>query len=154
MTSKKRRAAQARAAAASETTTDVLRHGQFAVFNGVEYRLGTRGGSWTLLATKPVPGFTKVRSGKFFRKIAEDEVLECFRISHRGTYRGIDVSISNSNHGRVMALTKDDRARDNGFEPFERNEWVKLIDREDGDLRIQEVRTPMPMPKPWRKNSA
>jgi hypothetical protein len=51
-----------------------------------------------------------------------------------------------------MAVTKDDRARDDGFEPFERNEWVKLIPREDGELRIQEVRTPMPMP--WRKNGA
>ncbi|MHC9045434.1 hypothetical protein ACYX8G_12660 [Microbacterium saperdae] len=153
MTAKKRRAAQARAEAESDTkSADSLRHGQFAVCDGVEYRLGTRGGSWTLLSAKPLPGFTKVRSGEFFRKIAEDEEMECFRITHRGTYRGIDVSISGSNRGRVMAVTKDVRARDDGFEPFERSEWVKLIDREDGDLRVQEVRTSFPMP--WRKNSA
>jgi hypothetical protein len=152
MMAKRRRSAQARAEAESDTkAADVLRDGQVAVCDGVEYRLGYRGGSWTLLATKPLPGFTKVRSGEFFRKIAEDEVMECFRISHRGTYRGIDVSISGSNRGRVMAVTKDVRARDDGFEPFERDEWMKLIDRQDGDLRFHEVRTPMPMP--WRKNS-
>lgn len=153
MTAKKRRVAQARTEAESDTkSADSLRQGQFAVCDGVEYRLGTRGGSWTLLTAKPLPGFTKLRSGVFFRKIAADEQMECFRISHRGTYRGIDVSIYSSDQGRVMAVTNDVRARDDGFELFDRDQWMKLIDREDGDLRFQEVRTSIPMP--WRKNSA
>ncbi|MFJ4223981.1 hypothetical protein [Microbacterium sp. NPDC089695] len=131
--------------------------GLYARLKGVEYALVSRGGGWVLQTESATPGFEKAAATKrggarYERRIAPGEKLDCFRLSHSGTYRKIPVTISPSNQGRVMAITKDPRARDNGFDSFERDEWVKLVSENDRELRITATRTPVPAP--WLRSDS
>lgn len=130
------------------------KRGLYARWKGVDYRLERKGAGWVLQTDTATPGFekaafTKHAPERFERTIDPTESLECFRISHSGVYRGIELEISRSNQGRVMAVAKDPRARENGFDSFERDAWVKLIPADDRDLRITEIR--VPVPAPWLK---
>lgn len=125
--------------------------GLYARLRGVEYPLASQGGGWVLRASTATPGFekaaaTKRAGARYERRIAPGDALDCFRLSYAGTYRKLPVSISPSDSGRVMAITKDPRARENGFDSFERDEWVKLVPENDRDLRITATRTPVPAP--------
>ncbi|MCS3442557.1 hypothetical protein [Microbacterium phyllosphaerae] len=127
------------------------KRGLHARWKGADYRLERKGSGWVLQTDRATAGFekaafTKHAPERFERKIDPTEKLECFRISHAGVYRRIAVELSPSNQGRVMAVTKDPRARENGFDSFERDAWVKLIPADDRDLRITETRTPVPAP--------
>jgi hypothetical protein len=132
--------------------TDPLeKRGLHARWKGIDYRLHRKSSGWVLQTDRATPefdkaAFTKHAPARFERKVDPTEKLECFRISHSGSYRGIPVELSPSNQGRVMVVTKDPRARDNGFDSFERDAWVKLIPANDRDLRITETRTPVPAP--------
>lgn len=136
-------------------TDTVQKPGLYARVDGAEYPLIRHGGGWAVWAESPAPGFapapfTKHAGARYERAIAPNEKLECFRLSHSGVYRKIPVAVSPSNQGRVMAVTKDERAPDNGFDSFERDEWVKLIPLDDSQLRITTTRTPVPAP--WLKS--
>lgn len=126
-------------------TGSVQQAGLYARLGGVEYEVIWKGG-WALWSGKPAVGFDKRGSNGYIRPIAEGEQLEAYRVAHSGSYRGISVSISPSNQGRVMATTKDPRAREAGFDTLERDEWVKLIPADDSQLRFTTTRTPEPGP--------
>ncbi len=120
-------------------------------YQGVDYPLVSQGSGWVMRTERATKGFEKAAATKgattrYERRIAPEERLECFRLSHSGTYRGLPVRISPSNDGRVMAIAKDSRARENGFDSFERDEWVKLVPENDRELRITATRTPVPAP--------
>ncbi|KNY05427.1 hypothetical protein AKH00_13895 [Microbacterium sp. GCS4] len=132
-------------------TADRLESGLHARFDGVDYRLESRGRGWVLVSESPAPGFEKLpfdknRGSLYVRRVQPDERLECFDIDHEGEYRGLPVSVSSSTQGRVMAVTRDPQAQQYGFDPFERDSWVRLIPRDDRDLRFVETRTPVPAP--------
>lgn len=110
-----------------------------------EYRVISKGG-WALWTDRPTPGFTKSSGNGFIRPIRPGERLNSYRITHRGTYRGIPVDVYPSNGGRVMATTRDARGREAGFNTLDRGEWVKLVRREDPELRFTTTRTPEPGP--------
>lgn len=134
-------------------TDGALPHGMHALLDGVEYRLilwSRTNNGWALWTSRPRPGFTKQDRAGFIRKIDEDEIFECYRIEHEGTYRGIAVTVSGSSNGRVMVVTRDPRAGHEGFEGFERDRWMKFIPRDDVDLRFAATRSPIPMP--WRRD--
>lgn len=106
---------------------------------------------WALWSKHPAPGFTKKSGAGFARPIEPGEPLECYALSHDGTYRGIPVRVAPSSRGRLMVTTKDDRARHEGFDPLDREEWVKILPDDDRELRFVTTRTPEPAP--WRTDA-
>lgn len=125
--------------------------GLYARLRGGEYAIAHHDGGWVLRADRATSGFekagaTKRAGARFERRVAPGEKLDCFRLSYAGTYRSMPVTVSPSNQGRLMAITKDPRARDNGFDSFERDEWVKLVPETDRELRFAATRTPVPAP--------
>lgn len=131
-------------------TDTVQAAGLYARLGGVEYKVVSKAG-WALWSAHPASGFHKSGRG-YLRPIQPGEKLDSYRISHRGTYRGITVDLAPSTAGRVMAVSRDRRARDEGFDTLERDEWVKLIPRNDSELRFTTTRSPEP--GPWMKAAA
>ncbi|PRB18478.1 hypothetical protein CQ042_04115 [Microbacterium sp. MYb62] len=148
----------------------VQKSGRYVRVGTEEYPLATPGGHWALWSRTPVLGFRKIGSG-YVRNIAPDEQLECYRVEHRGTYRGIPVTVEpgggasgggepdrgepgrgESDGGALVRLgTGDSRAAEQGFERvgFERPElqlWLKFVAVDDRELRFTTTRTPEPMP--------
>ena len=121
--------------------------GRYVRLGDAEYEVISKGG-WALWSAQPAPGFkkppgfTKHGGRGYLRPIQPGEQLECYRITHRGTYLGVAVSLHPSTEGRVMATSRDQHARDVGFEPFDRDEWVKLIPLDDPELRFTTIRAP------------
>lgn len=139
---------------------NVQKSGRYVRVGNTEYPLATPGGHWALWSSTPVEGFRRIGNG-WVRNISPDEQLECFRVEHRGTYRGITVTVEPGGDGpdrRGLARldTLDPRAAEQGFEMlgFERPElqpWLKFVPMDDPDLDFETIRTPEPMP--WAATS-
>lgn len=135
--------------------------GRYVRVGNTEYPLASPGGNWALWSPTPVEGFRRIGNG-WVRNIAPHEQLECFRVAHHGTYRGIPVAVEPSGdesdgRGSVRLDTRDPRAAEHGFERFgfERPEvqsWLKFVPADDRDLVFTTTRTPEPMP--WAASSA
>lgn len=138
----------------------VQKSGRYVRVGNTEYPLASPGGNWALWSPTPVEGFRKIGNG-WVRNIAPDEQLECFRVAHQGTYRGILVTVDpaddeSDGRGTVRLDTRDPRAAELGFERFgfERPEvqsWLKFVPADDRDLVFTTTRTPEPMP--WAASS-
>lgn len=126
-------------------SSDEVRHGRYVRLNGTEYKVVSKGG-WALWSPTPAPGFEKRGGSGFVRAVRPGERLECFRITNRGTYRGIPVEVLPSSAGRVMMVTRDARARDAGFDTLDRHDLVKVVPRSDRELRFTTTKTPEPGP--------
>lgn len=111
-----------------------------------EYRV-IREGGWALWSASPAPGFKKSSGARgYVRPIAPQEKLECHRVSQRGTYQGLAITVYPSSEGRVMVTTRDAKAVDLGFDTLERQEWVKIVPATDPQLRFSTTRTPTQAP--------
>lgn len=134
-------------------TAPGLAPGLYARLDGVDYRLESRGGRWALWTGRQTPGFTptgftKGGTRRFFRTIAPDERLECFRVASHGTYRGLTVEIMTSSPATIMAVSRDPRSQDDGFTSVDRDQWGRLLSRDDPHLHVTTTRTTVPAP--WR----
>lgn len=133
----------------------VQKSGRYVRFGNTEYPLATPGGHWALWSRTPVEGFRKIGNG-YVRNIAPDEQLECFRVDHRGMYRGIPVTVEPGGgepdgRGSARLDTRDPRAAEQGFERFgferpELQSWLKFVPVDDPDLVFTTTRRPEPMP--------
>lgn len=124
--------------------------GRYVRVGKTEYPLASPGGNWALWSRTPIEGFRKIGNG-WVRNIAPDEQLECFRVAHHGTYRGIPVTVEPGDGALVRLDTRDPRAAEQGFERFgferpELQSWLTFVPADDRDLVFTTTRTPEPMP--------
>jgi hypothetical protein len=135
-----------------ETSTPAeLAPGLYARLDGVDYQLGHRGSTWVLWTGRQTPGFTptgftKHGTRRFFRAIAPDEQLGCFRVARHGTYRDLTIEIMSSTPDQVVAVSRDPRSRDAGFSSIDRGQWSMPLRTDDPDLRVTTTRTTVPAP--------
>ncbi|WP_091030587.1 TY-Chap domain-containing protein [Microbacterium oxydans] len=142
--------ARARGADPESGVLTMQKSGRYVRAGDTEYPLASPGGNWALWSPTPVEGFRKIGNG-WVRNIAPDEQLECFRVAHRGTYRGIPVTVEPGGGALVRLDTRDPRAAEQGFERFgferpELQSWLKFVSADDRDLVFTTTRTPEPMP--------
>lgn len=120
----------------------VMPAGLYVRIGAAEYPV-IRAGGWALLSPKPATGFAKVAGVRgYVRSIAPGERLDCYRVAQRGTYGEVPVTVYPSSEGRVMVTSRDPRAVGLGFDPAERQEWVKVVQPSDPHLRFTTTRTP------------
>lgn len=120
----------------------VMPAGLYVRIGAAEYRV-IRAGGWALWSPKPATGFAKVAGVRgYVRSIAPGERLDCYRVAQRGTYRDVPVTAYPSSEAQVMVTSRDPRAVGLGFDPAERQEWVKVVQPSDQHLRFTTTRTP------------
>lgn len=147
--------ARARDADPEAGVLTMQKSGRYVRVGNTEYPLASPGGKWALWSPTPVEGFRKIGSG-WVRNIAPDEQLECFRVAHHGTYRGIPVTVEPGDGALARLDTRDPRAAEQGFERFgferpELQSWLKFVPVDDRDLAFTTTRTPEPMP--WAQST-
>ncbi|TWD81675.1 hypothetical protein FB561_2795 [Kribbella amoyensis] len=126
------------------------RSGRYALVDGAEYELVHRKSGWALQSDQPEAGFTPLHAN-FIRMIAQDEEVQCFKVTHTGVYRDLVVNVMPGTEGLVQLSTRDCRSVDHGFIPFgferpEIQEYVHTVTVDDPDLRITTTREPIPAP--------
>ncbi|WP_347782594.1 TY-Chap domain-containing protein [Paenarthrobacter nicotinovorans] len=128
--------------------TSLIKPGQYAVLDGVEYQILRRGDAWVLLTDTPTPGFSAWGKHGYIREIGPGEQLECHDVKHRGTYRGLIIEVLRSGPHGFLVSSLDPSAGDEGFEGFDPRDrdQEKNIPHDDPDLLFSTVRTRVPMP--------
>lgn len=128
-------------------TACLQRSRRYCLLDGEEFEVKYRGG-WILWSLRPHPGSTKSHKSGYERPLTTSDALECYRVKHDGSYRGVNVQVEPVPNGSLMLVSSDGRARDLGFEPFERNEWATWVQPGDPQLRVTTTKTPVDAP--WR----
>ncbi len=122
--------------------------GKYALLNGTEYRI-VLGGGWKLTswdAASRRDGFLPVGRGLYERRIAPDERLEVVSLRYDGAYRGVPVQVEPNLKGTLVLTTGDRRAKELGFEPRERSDWVLIVEPDAPGLVVTPRRTKVPAP--------
>jgi hypothetical protein len=122
--------------------------GKYALLNGTEYRV-VLGGGWKLTswdAASRRDGFHPAGRGLYERPIGPNERLEVILLRYEGTYQGIPVQIAPNLKGSLVLTTGDRRAKELGFDPIERSDWVLVVEPDARGLVVTPRRTKVPAP--------
>lgn len=128
----------------------LLAPGRFVRYRDTDYRLQHHAGRWWITADHEVDeSFTKQGRRHFVKRLAHDDVLECYDLSRSGTYRGLSVEVVSGSASDYRVTSRDPEAHAEGFERDDhRSPMAKLIAFDDAELRFTTTRTPVPMP--WK----
>ncbi|MCX2953685.1 hypothetical protein [Lentzea sp. NEAU-D7] len=95
-------------------------------------------GKWWISSNDPVDeSFTRTGRRTFVRRLAHDDVLDCYDLSRPGTYRGMPVEVSSSEPGGYVVTARDPKAAAEGFKRADhRSPPAKVIAFDDPQLRF------------------
>ncbi|MCK2035335.1 hypothetical protein KZC51_04220 [Microbacterium sp. SSW1-49] len=122
--------------------------GTYALLNGTEYRV-VLGGGWKLTsrdAASRKDGFHPAGRGLYERPIGPEERLEVVLLRYEGNYQGIPVQVAPNLKGSLVLTTGDRRAKELGFEPIERSDWVLVVEPDERGLVVTPRRTKVSAP--------
>lgn len=122
--------------------------GNYALLKGTECR-AVRDGGWKLTsrdAASRKDGFQPAGRGLYERRIGTDERLEVISLRYEGTYQGIPVQITQNLKGSLVLTTGDPRAKELGFDPIERSDWVLVVEPDARGLVVTPRRTKVSAP--------
>ncbi|MFD5828089.1 hypothetical protein [Lentzea sp. NPDC060358] len=124
--------------------------GRFVRYLGVDYRLQHMPGRWWISADHQVDeSFVETGRRHFVKRLAHDDVLECYDLARPGTYRGLPVEVGSSESHAYVVISRDPRAVAEGFERDDhRSPPAKRIAFDDPGLAFTTTTTPVPMP--WK----
>ncbi|WP_454296647.1 hypothetical protein [Salana multivorans] len=127
--------------------TRLRAHRAYTDHNGTEYPIVRDRSGWLLVhegARAPTKEWRR-HDGRWVRRASPDEVARGFRVSYRGSYRGVRVEAQVDQDGRRVLLwtTLLRAAVAVGMEQSDKGEARLEVEMDDPGLSLTEVRTPL-----------